>query len=130
MKLASVLMLWLAMAATSEAAERAKFRVVDAEPAPGSENVIRDNRIEIDFSDNVKPVEVTVTDAKGRIVSLGNPSTEKNTVIVPMKAIERSGYICGPMTVKWKVRVAARVVSGQYDFKIRPHHGNVCDHVH
>jgi methionine-rich copper-binding protein CopC len=106
----------------------AAVRLAGADPAPGSEVSIADNAVTLTFGEAVIPLEIIVIDAKGRVVSTGKTDGTDWDIDVLMIAPERTGYVCGPMTVRWHVKVIedGREERGEYSFTIRPHHGTHC----
>jgi methionine-rich copper-binding protein CopC len=109
----------------------AAVRLAAADPAPGDTVYIVDNQVTLTFGEAVQPIDITVTDSRGRVVSTGKTDGTDYDIDVLLRAPDRIGYSCGPMTVRWHVKVIedGRDERGEYSFNIRPHHGTVChDH--
>jgi hypothetical protein len=78
---------------------------------PDQEISIQHNKLKVE----PQPLGIVeVLDSRGRNVAVGQEG-----VFVYLKAKERGGFVCGPMTV--------RVGNKEFVFRIRPHHGPVCE---
>lgn len=108
----------------------AAIRLADADPAPGDESYIFDNRITLTFGEAVKPLSIKVVDALGREVQTGAVEGTDHDIEVLMKAPDRSGYICGTMSVAWHVKSieSGTEQRGVYNFWVMSHGGKTCVH--
>jgi methionine-rich copper-binding protein CopC len=93
--------------------------LVSADPKPGVDTWIYENKISMTFSEKVADHSVVVTDSEGCTVSQSEEvSGESNKLVVHMKACKRMGYPGGNMAVRYKVNG----VAGEYHLHIRHHH--------
>ena len=102
-------------------------RLVDTEPAANENAIIYDNLIYLEFDQPIDPAQssVQVTDAKGRAISVGVSTNEKDPKVlnVQVKAPTLAGYDEGHYTVKWSVKTQSNeAAQGEYAFHIRAHH--------